>query len=97
MALDVQRPDLTIAIVGCGVMGQGIAQIAAQAGCRVLLFDARPGAADAAKTAICGVLAKLVERGLLHRPGQRMGNRMPDEDDALRHAPILSSSPKNPG
>jgi 3-hydroxybutyryl-CoA dehydrogenase len=65
MALDVQRPDLTIAIVGCGVMGQGIAQIAAQAGCRVLLFDARPGAADAAKTAICGVLAKLVERGKL--------------------------------
>ena len=41
--------------------------------------------------------AELVEGGLLHRPGQRMGYRMPDEDDALRHAPILSSSPKNPG
>ena len=65
MGLDVQRPDLIIAIVGCGVMGQGIAQIAAQAGCRVLMFDTRPGAAEAAKTAIGGVLAKLVERGKL--------------------------------
>jgi 3-hydroxybutyryl-CoA dehydrogenase len=69
MVLDVQRPDLTIAIVGCGVMGQGIAQIAAQAGCRVLMFDTRPGAADAAKVAIAGVLAKLAERGKL-KPDQ---------------------------
>ncbi len=67
MALDIQRPDLTIAIVGCGVMGQGIAQIAAQAGCRVLMFDTRPGAAEAAKTAIEGVLAKLLERGKLRQ------------------------------
>ncbi len=69
MALDVQRPDLTVAIVGCGVMGQGIAQIAAQAGCRVLLFDTKPGAADAAKTSVAGVLTKLVERGKL-KPDQ---------------------------
>jgi 3-hydroxybutyryl-CoA dehydrogenase len=65
MALDVQRADLTIAIVGCGVMGQGIAQIAAVAGCRVLMFDTRPGAAEAAKISVGGVLAKLVERGKL--------------------------------
>jgi 3-hydroxybutyryl-CoA dehydrogenase len=65
MTLDIQRPDLTIAIVGCGVMGQGIAQIAAQAGCRVLMFDTRPGAADAAKAALGDVLAKLVDRGKL--------------------------------
>lgn len=69
MTLDVTRPDLTIAIVGCGVMGQGIAQIAAVSGCRVLMFDSRPGAAEAAKVAIAGVLAKLVERGKL-KPDQ---------------------------
>lgn len=69
MALDVQRPDLTVAIVGCGIMGQGIAQIAAQAGCRVLMFDTRPSAVEAAKAAIGGVLAKLVERGKL-KPDQ---------------------------
>lgn len=63
MTLDVQRPDFTLAIIGCGVMGQGIAQIAAQAGCRVLMLDTRPGAAESAKAAIAGTLAKLVERG----------------------------------
>lgn len=66
MTLDPQRPDLTLAVIGCGVMGQGIAQIAAQAGCRVLMLDSRPGAAEAAKTAIAGVLANLVERGKLN-------------------------------
>lgn len=65
MTLDVQRPDLTVAIIGCGVMGQGIGQIAAQAGCRVLIFDTRPGAAETAKAAIGGVFAKLIERGRL--------------------------------
>ncbi|HWA48080.1 MAG TPA: 3-hydroxyacyl-CoA dehydrogenase, partial [Dongiaceae bacterium] len=80
MSLDVQRPDLTLAIVGCGVMGQGIAQIAAQAGYRVLMFDTRPGAAEAAKTAIAGMLGKLVERGKLK----------PDQAEAARErlAPI---------
>jgi 3-hydroxybutyryl-CoA dehydrogenase len=65
MALDVQRPDLTIAVIGCGVMGQGIAQIAAQAGCRVLMFDAKAGAAAGAKDAIARVLSRLAERGKL--------------------------------
>ena len=67
MALDVQRPDLTIAVIGCGVMGQGIAQVAAQAGCRVLMFDAKGGAAGAAKDAIAGALSRLVERGKLNQ------------------------------
>jgi 3-hydroxybutyryl-CoA dehydrogenase len=34
--------DLTLGIVGAGVMGRGIAQIAAESGVRVLLADARP-------------------------------------------------------
>ena len=41
--------------------------------------------------------ALVVEGGLLHRARQRMGDRMADEDDALRHAPTLSSSAKKPG
>jgi 3-hydroxybutyryl-CoA dehydrogenase len=65
MALDARRDDLTLAIIGCGVMGQGIAQIGAQAGCRVLMCDARPGAAEAAKSTLAATLAKLVERGKL--------------------------------
>jgi enoyl-CoA hydratase/carnithine racemase len=37
MALDPNRPDLTLGIVGSGVMGRGIAQVAAEAGMTVLL------------------------------------------------------------
>ena len=66
--LDVTRPDLTLAVVGCGVMGQGIAQIAAQAGCRVLMVDAREGAAAGAKVAIAATLRKLAERGKINQP-----------------------------
>lgn len=63
MALDIEQAGLTLAVVGCGVMGQGIAQIAAQADYRVLLFDTRDGAAAKAKATIGETLAKLVERG----------------------------------
>ncbi len=38
----------SIGIVGTGAMGRGIAQIAAQAGSTVYLFDTKPGAVDAA-------------------------------------------------
>ncbi len=46
MPLAVSRPDLELAVVGAGIMGRGIAQIAAQAGIRVLLHDNRPGVED---------------------------------------------------
>ena len=39
MPLDIQRPDLTLGVVGTGIMGRGIAQIAAQAGIRTVLYD----------------------------------------------------------
>ena len=55
----------TIAIVGTGVMGRGIAQLAAQAGERVLLHDANPGAAAAALAGIAADLAKLEAKGKL--------------------------------
>ena len=44
MSVDIQSPSLCLGIVGTGAMGRGIAQIAAQAGIRVLLFDALHGA-----------------------------------------------------
>lgn len=62
MAPEANRPDLTVAVIGCGVMGQGIAQIAAQAGCRTLMFDTREDAAAAAKAAIAATFGKLVGR-----------------------------------
>ncbi|MDY7508403.1 3-hydroxyacyl-CoA dehydrogenase [Ralstonia wenshanensis] len=53
----------TIGIVGTGAMGRGIAQIAAQAGLRVKLFDANPQAVEAARTALADTLAKLATKG----------------------------------
>ena len=44
-------------------MGRGIAQIAAQAGSEVHLFDVQAGAADAARQAICAQWDKLAEKG----------------------------------
>lgn len=53
----------TLGLVGTGVMGAGIAQIAAQAGVTVRLFDARDGAAQAARDNLSTTFAKLVSKG----------------------------------
>ncbi|WP_029009022.1 3-hydroxyacyl-CoA dehydrogenase PaaH [Azospirillum halopraeferens] len=54
-----------VAVVGCGAMGTGIAQVAARAGHPVLMADARPGAAEAAVRSIADALARLVDKGRL--------------------------------
>ncbi len=54
-----------IGIVGTGAMGRGIAQIAAQAGAQVLLFDVAPEAAANARDAISSTWDKLLEKGKL--------------------------------
>ena len=53
----------TIGIVGTGAMGRGIAQIAAQAGSTVLLFDTQPDAVTKARDAVSTQWDKLVEKG----------------------------------
>ncbi|GFE15393.1 3-hydroxyacyl-CoA dehydrogenase [Streptomyces glebosus] len=53
----------TVAVVGTGTMGQGIAQVALVAGHRVLLHDTAPGRAAQAAEAIGGRLDRLVEKG----------------------------------
>ncbi len=55
----------TIGVVGAGQMGAGIAQVAAQAGYRVLLSDVDLARAEAGKTGITRALDRLVERGKL--------------------------------
>jgi 3-hydroxybutyryl-CoA dehydrogenase len=51
-----------VGIVGAGTMGSGIAQVAAQAGCDVVLVDASQAALDRSDTALSKVLARLVEK-----------------------------------
>ncbi|MFF8789046.1 3-hydroxyacyl-CoA dehydrogenase [Streptomyces sp. NPDC015125] len=53
----------TVAVVGTGTMGQGIAQVALVAGHRVRLYDTAPGRAGQAAEAIGGRLDRLVEKG----------------------------------
>jgi 3-hydroxybutyryl-CoA dehydrogenase len=51
-----------IGIIGTGAMGRGIAQIAAQAGCQVLLFDTNSQAAAAAHADLKAQWARMVEK-----------------------------------
>ena len=53
----------TIAVIGSGAMGSGIAQVAAAAGYEVKLFDTRPEAVQKAIADIGQVYAKLVDKG----------------------------------
>ncbi len=55
----------TIGIAGCGTMGAGIAIVAARAGFRTIVYDARPEALDKARTQTQGFLAKSVAKGKL--------------------------------
>jgi 3-hydroxybutyryl-CoA dehydrogenase len=59
--------DATVAVIGAGAMGAGIAQIAAVAGHKVQLHDARFGAADAARAGIAETLSKLAAKGKLSK------------------------------
>ncbi len=56
-------PAYTVGVAGCGAMGQGIAQVAAQGGMRTILFDAREGGAAAAREKIAGHIDRMAEKG----------------------------------
>ncbi|MGE5713209.1 MAG: 3-hydroxyacyl-CoA dehydrogenase [Betaproteobacteria bacterium] len=55
--------ETVIGVVGAGAMGAGIAQVAAQAGHRVLLADAQAGAVERAVAAMSKALQALAGRG----------------------------------
>jgi len=59
----VSAADYTVAVVGAGAMGQGIAQVSVQGGMKTMLFDAKPGGAEAGAKLILQRLDRLVEKG----------------------------------
>ena len=63
MAFDLRGAP--VLVVGAGIMGAGIAQVAAQAGHPVRLFDVRDGAAASAKAKLAAALDALVAKGRL--------------------------------
>ena len=54
-----------VGVIGAGAMGSGIAQVGAQAGYRVILFDVSSAQLEKAKGSISKSLAKLAEKGKL--------------------------------
>lgn len=54
---------MLVGVVGAGVMGRGIAQVAATAGCNVVLHDARDEAVGEAIDFIGGMFGRAVEKG----------------------------------
>lgn len=57
--------NFRIGVIGAGVMGRGIAQVFAQAGCSVRLHDAAPQAAGRAIEAVKQAWERLAEKGRL--------------------------------
>lgn len=58
-------PQSVIAVIGSGTMGAGIAQVAAQAGHPVKIYDIQPGAASRAIDNIATVLSARMAKGKL--------------------------------
>lgn len=53
----------TVAVIGAGAMGAGIAQVAAAAGHPVWLYDVREGAAAKSRDSLLSTFARLAEKG----------------------------------
>ena len=58
-------PIQTVAVVGAGIMGHGIAQVCAQGGKKVILIDSFPEVMETAKTKIAKNVQLLQDNGLL--------------------------------
>ncbi len=72
-----------VGVLGCGLMGSGIAQVAAAAGSETLVRDVSREILDRARTGIDKSLAKLVEKGKLQPP---------DRDAALKRLTFTTST-----
>lgn len=65
-----------VLVVGAGFMGSGIAQVSAQAGCRVYLTDIEPSAVERALHNIGISLQKLASKGLVNEPPETILDRI---------------------
>lgn len=78
-----------ILVVGAGLMGAGIAQVAAQAGHAVTLYDNRAGAAEAAKAKLAQALDGLVAKGKLAADAAQVALARITPADALVAADLV--------
>ncbi len=83
----------TVAVIGAGAMGRGIAQVAAVAGCRVLLTDARPAVVDEAVASVRARIERLVEKREIPASAGAAAREsvvgVPNDPAALREAEVV--------
>ena len=72
-----------VGVLGCGLMGSGVAQVAAAAGYETSVRDVSPEILDRARTGIDRSLAKFVEKGKLQPP---------DRDAALKRLTFTTNT-----
>lgn len=81
-------PFTTLGIVGTGAMGRGIAQLAAQAGLNVMLFDVKEGAVKEAQRFINGLWQRSAEKQrITPEQAQQYSGRLSEADDLNSLAP----------
>lgn len=72
-----------VAVIGAGTMGRGIAQLALQADCTVVLIDANPTALASAVAALADLFDTLATKGRLHNgPAELLGRLTTSRDVA---------------
>lgn len=63
MILKNSEDMIEVGVIGAGTMGSGIAQVAAQSGHKVWLFDTNEAALEKAQASLKKIMARLVEKG----------------------------------
>lgn len=65
----------SVGVVGCGLMGSGIAEVAARAGCTVAVVESGPDRAQTGRDQITSSLDKAAKRGKIADAGE-IGDRI---------------------
>lgn len=97
--MNIRKEIRTVAVLGAGTMGSGIAQVFAQSGRTALMFDALPGVVDKALVSIGKSLEKLASKGKLtaaDADGARQRLRPAALSDSASADLVIEAASENP-
>ena len=83
-----------IGVLGAGTMGEGIAQVAAQAGHRVVLVDVNEAALTKAQANFQSIFARLVEKGKM--TNEKLVEVIESKNNGAVISELLMSTPSHP-